>query len=145
MINAQHKPACELCGQTYDILELDSRGFCLVCVAEHKFLVDLEALGDKRGRFVVALSSVGNPDFRQDPRRALPGVPKKKLRVTSLLNASKACRLYIAFYELGSGNWAGGEVVDRKTKQAVAFISYNGRAWRERGSVEHPIDLGGAS
>lgn len=141
--NAQHKPVCEGCNASWDILELDERGLCLCCVAEHKFKVDLEALRDKRGAFSVKLKTAGNPDFGQDPRRSLPGVPVMKLRVGSLLNASKACRLYIAHYEVGGGAWVGGEVTDVKTKQAVAFISYNGRAWREQYSIKNPITLEG--
>jgi hypothetical protein len=89
----------------------------------------LGALTDKRGKFIVALASAGNIDFDQHPGRSLPGVPEKRVRVASLKDASEACRLYIRRYELGGGNWVGGEVIDAKTKVPVAQISYNGRAW----------------
>lgn len=141
----QHVPACEGCGLSYDILTLDERGLCLVCVAEHKFKVDLEALRDKRGALSVKLKTAGNIDFGQDPRRSLPGVPVMKLRVASLLNASKACRLYIAHYNVGGGAWVGGEVTDVKTKKLTAYVSYNGRLWDPQKSPMIAINLGGAS
>lgn len=123
-------PACAGCGYAWDILALDERGLCLCCVADQKYQANLAALADKRGKFVVVLASVGNPDFGQDNRRSMPGVPKKRLRVASLRAASQACRLYIEHYELGGGNWLGGAVLDHKTKEQVAEISYNGRAWQ---------------
>jgi hypothetical protein len=90
----------------------------------------LAALADKGGAYVVLLASCGNIDFGQDSSRALPGVPKKHLRVGSLKAAAQACRLYIEHHELGGGNWRGGEVIERKTKKTIAQISYNGRAWQ---------------
>jgi len=92
--------------------------------------VKLDAIGDKRGQYVVVLATCGNVDFGQDPNRSMLGVPKKRLRVASLRAASAACRLYIAHYEVGGGNWIGGAVLDHKTKVEVAKISYNGRAWK---------------
>lgn len=96
---------------------------------EAEFAAKLAALGDKAGCFVVQLASAGNIDFGQDPRRSMPGVPRKRLRVATLKNASLACRLYIAHYELGGGNWIGGEVFQAKTKKLTAYVSYNGRLW----------------
>ncbi len=79
------------------------------------------------GNYSVTLSSCGNPDFRQDPSRSLPGVRKKTVKVCSMADASKACRKYIDDHELGGGNWTGGEIsLDGK---AVARVSYNGRVW----------------
>ncbi len=87
------------------------------------------ALISPRGRFVVTLASVGNPDFGQDSSRSVPGVPRTRVRVASLRHASEACRLYITHYDLGGGNWSGGDVTDVATDAPVARISYNGRAW----------------
>jgi hypothetical protein len=129
-VNTVHKPACEGCGYSWDIMDLDERGLCLACVAEHDYKVKLDAIGDKRGQYYVVLASCGNIDFGQNPNRAMLGVPRKRLRVASLRAASQACRLYIAHYELGGGNWIGGAVLDHKTKVLVAQISFNGRAWK---------------
>jgi hypothetical protein len=98
-------------------------------VAQAEFASKLAALGDKRGEYIVQLASAGNIDFGQDPRRSMPGVPKKRLRVATLKNASLACRLYITHYELGGGNWIGGEVTHAKSKKLTAYVSYNGRVW----------------
>ena len=91
----------------------------------------------------VRLANRGNPDFGQDPRRTLPGVPCRAVNVTTLREASNACLAYIAEYELGGGNWTGGEVWRGNT--LVAHISYNGRAWppgQWRSGLE-PLDLDG--
>ena len=80
------------------------------------------------GNFEVALSSVGNPDRRQDPSRSLPGVPKQTVKVDTLVAASKACSAYIREHELGGGNFTGGAVFEDGVM--VARISYNGRVWR---------------
>lgn len=88
--------------------------------------------GIMNGTFTVTLSSVGNPDYRQDPTTSLYGVPKFEKTVHSLQEASKACRDYIDTHELGGGNWSGGHVYNSKHEQ-VAYISYNGRIW-EKGS-----------
>ena len=77
--------------------------------------------------FTVSLASAGNPDFRQDPRKSLPGVPCQNVRVATLRAASELCRAYIEHHDLGGGNWIGGEV--KRGKTCVAYISYNGRAW----------------
>ena len=100
---------------------------CTLCEREIAYKLAIDALIAPKGAYKVLLASVGNPDFGQDSRRALPGVPRRTLRVTSLADASKACRMYIAHYELGGGNWLGGEV--KKDGTVIAKISYNGRAW----------------
>jgi hypothetical protein len=87
----------------------------------------LTAPRSAKGAYKVLLASIGNPDFGQDSRRSLPGVPRQTLCVTSLADASRACRAYIEHYELGGGNWRGGEV--KRVATAIAQISYNGRAW----------------
>ena len=113
---------CGTCG-----LPLYGEPSCVVCERETAYARVIEALKAPKGAYKVLLASVGNPDFGQDYRRSLPGVPRRTLRVASLADASKACRAYIAHYELGGGNWLGGEVT--KDGKAFAKISYNGRAW----------------
>lgn len=48
--------------------------------------------------------------------------------VSSLKEASKVCQKYISYFNLGSGNWDGGRIIDDNNK-FVAKISYNGRIW----------------
>jgi hypothetical protein len=130
MNNAKKAPApCLNCGFAWDI-GINEDGLCHACVGEIRFTMAMTKLTAKRGAFVVVLASCGNIDFGQDPRRSLPGVPKKRLRVASLRDASEACRLYIKHYELGGGNWIGGQVHGRTGSEPVAQISYNGRAWK---------------
>lgn len=100
---------------------------CAFCEHEDAYKRSIAALTAPKGAYKVLLASVGNPDFGQDSRRSLPGVPRKTLRVASLADASKACRAYIEHYDLGGGNWLGGEV--KKDGAVIARISYNGRAW----------------
>ena len=159
--DATEKP-CGTCG-----LPLYGAPSCVVCDRAATYARTIAALVAPKGAYKVLLASVGNPDFRQDSRRSLPGVPRRTLRVASLTDASKACRAYIAHYELGGGNWLGGEVKSRaSTTQAssevsvnrssgrlpqkkrnaekdgvvVARISYNGRAW-DPGDWRNEISL----
>ena len=113
---------CGTCG-----LPMYGAASCVVCDRDAAYKTAIDALVAPKGAYKVLLASVGNPDFGQDSRRSLPGVPRRTLRVASLANASKACRAYIAHYELGGGNWLGGEV--QKDGKVIAQISYNGRAW----------------
>ena len=76
--------------------------------------------------YEVELSSVGNPDFGQDPHD--PQSPYEKFPVDSLEEASEVCQSYISDYQLGGGNWTGGKVTDN-LGCSVARISYNGRIW----------------
>lgn len=116
---------------------------CVVCDREAAYKRTIDALVAPKGSYKVLLASVGNPDFGQDSRRSLPGVPRRTLRVASIADASKACRAYIAHYELGGGNWIGGEV--KKAGVAVAKISYNGRAWEPGAWPTKEILLGEAT
>jgi hypothetical protein len=102
-------------------------GVCGLCKRDAAYARTMAALLAPKGAYKVVLASVGNPDFGQDSRRSLPGVPRHVIRVASISDASKACRAYIAYYDLGGGNWIGGEV--KKAGVVCAQISYNGRAW----------------
>lgn len=48
--------------------------------------------------------------------------------VNNLKEASKLCRKFIDFFELGSSSWIGGRVIDNDDN-FIARISYNGRVW----------------
>lgn len=116
---------------------------CVICAHEAAYAAAIAALTAPKGSYTVKLASVGNPDFRQDSSRSLPGVPRKTLRVASIADASKACRAYIAHYDLGGGNWLGGEV--KKGGKVIARISYNGRAWEPGVGLTKEIPLSAES
>lgn len=80
---------------------------------------------------LVELKHAWNPDY-VGGYRALVRRPKKPqvMAVPTLAAASKACLDYIAHYQLGGGNWAGGLVTDNDGN-VIATVSYNGR--REAG------------
>ncbi|MBA7666269.1 hypothetical protein ES703_74348 [subsurface metagenome] len=73
----------------------------------------------------VKLSSCGNPDLRQNPNDSLS--PEASIEVATLKGASEICLKYIANWNLGGGNWAGGQV--HEDGKQVARVSYNGRVW----------------
>ena len=78
----------------------------------------------------VKLSSCGNPDYRQDPNASIS--PAETISVETLKEASERCESYIARWDLGGGNWAGGQVYD--AGKQIARISYNGRIWGMNGN-----------
>lgn len=79
---------------------------------------------------MVALLNRGNPDFRQDETRPLPGTIQAYARVDSLAEASRLCREYIQEFDLGGGNWTGGLITEvRNHKKVVGHVSYNGIVW----------------
>ena len=126
-------------------LPLYGESSCSWCEHQAAYKRTMDALITPKGAYKVLLASVGNPDFGQDSRRSMPGVPRRTIRVASLADASRACRAYIAHYELGGGNWLGGTVT--KDGKPFAQISYNGRAW-EPGPYPTPeiaLTAGGAS
>ncbi len=76
---------------------------------------------------IVHCSSAGNPDMGQDPRCRLSA--PVSFGCKTLAEAARICRRYIADHDLGGGNWTGGEIIDRDTREVVARVSYNGRVW----------------
>ncbi len=83
----------------------------------------LTAMNTKK--YVVALATRGNPDYGQNPNQPLPGVENRLVEVDSFMEASHVCVAFISNNDLGSGNWASGNVYEN-SKQ-VAKVSYNGR------------------
>ena len=75
--------------------------------------------------YTVNLSSCGNPDHRQNPNKNMS--PAESIQVTTLEEASEICQSYIAKWNLGGGNWSGGQVY--LDKKQIARISFNGRIW----------------
>lgn len=80
-----------------------------------------------RGKLVVELSAVPNPDF-EFGWNAEVDIPPRYVAVSSLRDASKVAQDFIRREDLGGGNWTGGAVFNDQGKQ-VARISYNGRVW----------------
>jgi len=88
----------------------------------------------------VSLSSVGNPDFGQDPNHPLFGCQKDKtVEVNSFKEASDVCKKFIDDNDLGSGNWSGGAVYE--DKKQVAYVSYNGRVWQGKEGDEPRVEI----
>ena len=75
--------------------------------------------------YTVKMSSVGNPDFGEDPKK--PMSVKMKAECQSLKDCSVACLKYIFMFNLGGGNWNGGQVF--KDGIQIARASFNGRIW----------------
>lgn len=74
--------------------------------------------------FRVKLASVPNPDYDE----WFSPAPARYVTVKSLKAASRKCREYIENFNLGSGNWVGGQV--SQNRKQIARISYNGRIWK---------------
>ena len=84
--------------------------------------------------FAVHLCNAGNPDFRQDPEKKLPDTACGWAGVASPEEASALCRQYIEHYDLGGGNWTGGEIRDALGKP-VGRVAYNGRVFAPEARV----------
>lgn len=76
----------------------------------------------------VILKADPNPDYQAPDPRATIKTVKVRLPVKSFASASKVCRNFIEKYDLGSGNWTGGQIGDIDGK-IIAHVSYNGRVW----------------
>jgi hypothetical protein len=77
-------------------------------------------------KYSVALRHARNPDI--GGYWQTPVDRSKTVRVESIREASEACRAFISRNGLGGGNWTGGIVTQGGVP--VAYISYNGRAWK---------------
>jgi hypothetical protein len=78
--------------------------------------------------YSVLLTTCGNPDREQNPYETLWGVPTERVYAASIEECQQRVMEYIDEYELGAGNWAGGEVYDG-LGNVIGHISYNGRYW----------------
>lgn len=81
-------------------------------------------------KYSVLLTSCGNPDRGQNPYEVLWGVPTKKVHADSIEELQKIVLEYIEEYDIGAGNWCGGDVYNR-SGEIIGNISYNGRYWRK--------------
>lgn len=81
----------------------------------------------RAGKHEVVLCSVGDPDHGQDS----PQSPSRRVWVSTLEEASNACRDYIREWNLGNGNWGGGAGKVYFNNELVATIAYNGKILHE--------------
>lgn len=122
---------CSRCGKSKpktNLTSIGGRDTCESCFSKLERVVAVA--GNVRHRiqaqapFTVTLKAMPNPDFDQ---YGDIGVPASRALVQTLRAASKLCRDYIAAWNLGGGNWAGGQVY--RDGDQIAQISYNGRVW----------------
>jgi len=105
--------------------------------AEQKVSERLAPLEDKirlasrnsTSRYVLKLSNVGNPDFRQNAGRKLPFTKSGWCGADSLKECLDLCFAYIKLYDLGGGNWNGGQILERTGGKFVGRVAYNGRVF----------------
>lgn len=71
----------------------------------------------------VQLSSAPNPDLNQTESPA----PTVMYPVHNLEEASALCRQYIETYQLGAGNFTGGQIY--QDGKETHHVSFNGRIW----------------
>lgn len=82
------------------------------------------------GQMLVICTSCGNPDHGQ----YAPLSELEAYVVGSFEEASAACRSYIQMWDLGGGNWNGGDIYS-KEGVAIAEVSYNGRVWKKQKGI----------
>lgn len=75
--------------------------------------------------YSVILSAHGNPDHYQSPYERV--APVSAAHCESIEECQAAVAAYIEKYDLGGGNWTGGDVY--RYGEVVGRISYNGRFW----------------
>ena len=66
---------------------------------------------------IVSLNNVGNIDHGQDPDKKLYGTNTGWVECSNFKEASKVVRDYIEQYNLGGGNFTGGDILDKTTKK----------------------------
>ena len=78
--------------------------------------------------YTVSLSAEPNPDYDEDTQEGSVNIPEQLAPVKSISEARDKVMQFISEFDLGSGNWSGGQIFDTEGKP-IAFISYNGRVW----------------
>lgn len=76
--------------------------------------------------YSVRLASCGNIDYNENPNEPVYGVPDKIVYTASIEECQRRVLEYIDTYNLGSGNWEGGDVYDG-LGNIIGYISYHGR------------------
>lgn len=94
-----------------------------------------------KGKYVVRLEAVPNIDF--DPlshEGSVSAGPEFEV-VSDSREASKVAKQFIRAYDLGFGNWVGGQVYDDQGEM-IARVSYNGRVWGPEKNSTQNIKFG---
>ena len=76
----------------------------------------------------VILKADPNPDYDPSTHEGSVRTVKVRLPVRSFGSASKVCLNFIEKFDLGGGNWTGGQIGDIDGN-IIARVSYNGRVW----------------
>lgn len=76
-------------------------------------------------KYSVILSAHGNPDHYESPLEQV--APNCIAHCESIEECQAKVREYIDKYDLGGGNWTGGDVY--QNGEVVGCISYNSRFW----------------
>jgi len=77
--------------------------------------------------YSVFLRAVPNFDFGPQTHQATVDVPGRWILVDSLTDARQKALDFIRAWDLGGGNWNGGEIAHNG--KVFARVSYNGRIW----------------
>lgn len=80
-------------------------------------------------KYKVVLTAHGNIDHGANPYAMV--APPLNVFADTIEELQQAVRDYIEEYDLGGGNWTGGQVSETATGKKVGYISYNGRYWEE--------------
>ena len=96
-----------------------------------------ERLTPAQEGYSLFLRAVPNLDFGPETHRATVDVPGRWIGVDSLADAKKKAMDFIRAWDLGGGNWIGGEVA--RDGKVFARVSYNGRIWDT--ATEREIEL----
>lgn len=88
----------------------------------------------------VILKADPNPDYEFPDPRATVKTVKVRLPVSSFASASKVCKNFIENFDLGSGNWTGGQIGDINGK-IIAHVSYNGRVWEGENWTPDSVEI----
>ena len=85
---------------------------------------------------IKKLTNVGNPDFRQDPTRILPGTYEHTDISRDTVDGLRAVvSNYINLNDLGGGNFMSPVVF--KDNKPIGYISYNLRFWETEDIPSH--------
>lgn len=77
--------------------------------------------------YSLFLRAVPNLDFAPETHQATVDVPGRWILVDSIADARKKALDFIRAWDLGGGNWSGGELA--RDGKVFARVSYNGRIW----------------
>lgn len=90
-----------------------------------------------REGYSLFLRAVPNPDFGPQTHQATVDVPGRWILVDSLTDARRKALDFIRAWDLGGGNWNGGDIA--RNGKVFARVSYNGKIWDLSTEQEIPV------